>query len=884
MPTGGGASSSSSNTSTPNAGPSAASAAPSAPVVDWFNSQHGPVTVKYDFRSQGSYENHITAAQQASAVAALQAWSAATGGQVNFVQDTSAPASQIVNIGTGDLAAFGFRSQAGGLLGVGGAAINASAANADGSPDLTGAIWLDDSETWDTNRTNGDPPNTFDYFTVVAHEAGHVLGYTDTFNPGTIDIMNGTYDGERPDSTIDWAVAHESARPPASHPDTGTVPFDVQSMSVNATQLSQSDVQALLQKAADVSADDHAIIAVVDRNGNILGVRMEQGVLDDIPDEATRVFAIDGAVAEARTAALFSNGDPTNVDGYSPQGTLAPLTSRTIRFISQSTITQREVESNPNIPDPNSPVRGPGFVAPIGLGGHFPPEVQHTPPVDLFDIEHTNRDSLLDPGPDGIKGTADDFTLRSRFNIDPAYVPPGQSLAAPESYGTVSGLLPTAQSRGIGTLPGGIPLFRDTNGDGVGDTLVGAIGVFFPGKDGYATHEQAFVPGVGQSEAQRTNAPLELEAEYIAFVAAGGSTLAEAQGAAGAKAVSVFGSPALNTLDVPFGRLDLVGIQLQVIGPTAGIEGVKQLLAFGAGLQPGNPNSGADQPLQGGMLYNDGQPVPEGWLVLPHDSTVDSLTAYDVVKQINDGIAAADVVRSAIRLNGDGTGGIARSRMVFAVTDTSGEVLGLYRMPDATVFSIDVAVAKARNTAYYADPTVLQPIDQVPGVAPGVAFTNRTFRFLAEPRYPSGVDGTPPPAFSTLNDPGINPLTAENLGAPLPASAYQSVAGHDAFNPMTNFRDPGDPSVVAIPGPGANTSTANQNGIVFFPGSTPVYRGSILIGGLGVSGDGVDQDDVVTFLAAQNYMANGTNAPRADQASVNDVRLPYIKFLRNPFG
>jgi uncharacterized protein GlcG (DUF336 family) len=217
--------------------------------------------------------------------------------------------------------------------------------------------------------------------------------------------------------------------------------------------------------------------------------------------------------------------------------------------------------------------------------------------------------------------------------------------------------------------------------------------------------------------------------------------------------------------------------------------------------------------------------------------------------------------------------------MVFAVTDTSGEVLGLYRMPDSTVFSIDVAVAKARNVSYYADPTDLQPEDTV--TLPGVAFTNRTFRFLAEPRYPAGVDGSTPPAFSILNDPGVNRLTAENLGAPVTAGSFQSVAGHDSFNVMTNFRDPGDPSVVAQGG--VSAPTANQNGIVFFPGSTPLYKNGQLIGGLGVSGDGVDQDDVVTFCAAQGYLPT---APvlRADQVYVDGVRLPFMKFLRNPFA
>ena len=93
--------------------------------------------------------------------------------------------------------------------------------------------------------------------------------------------------------------------------------------------------------------------------------------------------------------------------------------------------------------------------------------------------------------------------------------------------------------------------------------------------------------------------------------------------------------------------------------------------------------------------------------------------------------------------------------MVFAVTDKTGDVLGLYRMPDATFFSIDVAVAKARNVAYYADPTQLQPQDRS-GVPAGTAFTNRTFRYLALPRFPEGIDGNPPGPFSILNDGGTN--------------------------------------------------------------------------------------------------------------------------------
>lgn len=102
---------------------------------------------------------------------------------------------------------------------------------------------------------------------------------------------------------------------------------------------------------------------------------------------------------------------------------------------------------------------------------------------------------------------------------------------------------------------------------------------------------------------------------------------------------------------------------------------------------------------------------------------------------IEQGIAQAKT-RAAIRLPLD-----QRTKMVFAVSDLDGNIVGLYRMPDATVFSIDVAVAKARNVAYYANATALQPIDQVPGVPAGTAMTSRTFRYLAKPRFPEGIDG-----------------------------------------------------------------------------------------------------------------------------------------------
>ena len=656
-------------------------------------------------------------------------------------------------------------------------------------------------------------------------------------------------------------------------------------------QLTAAEVQTLLQRADVLSVYDDAIIAVVDRGGHILGVRTESGV--QTSDVGKLVFSIDGAVAKARSAAFFSNGDPAN-------GTVAPITSRLVRFISQSTITQREVDSNPNIVDPQSTLRGPGFVAPIGLGGHFPPGVAFTPHVDLFGIEHTNRDSLIHPGDDGIKGTTDDILLRGRFNANQNFVDAGQALDAPESYGRMTGLLPYAQARGIATLPGGIPLFRDTDNNGVGDTLIGGIGVFFPGPNGFASFEQGFAQGDGRTEVQRTNAMRVLEAEYIAFAAAGGSLGAATSGAPGARFNDLTDAngvvvPALNGIDMPFGRLDLVGITLEVVGPIAGILGVQQLLDFGSRLGVGVVDNGTDQPVDTmGSMHLPGRSVPQGWLVNAHASPdienlgSNALTQDDVNQLIQQAVAEANRVRAAIRLPLG-----SRTRMVIAVTDTAGEVLGLFRMQDATVFSLDVAVAKARNVAYFSDADDLEAVDQIPGIAAGVAFTNRTFRYLAEPRFPSGQDGTVPPEFSTLNTDGVNPTNAQNVAGPLPADAFDravnptgNVLGFDAFNPNTNFHDPGDIGVVASAdafNDGKSTARANQNGVVFFPGSIPIYKNGILVGGLGISGDGVDQDDTVTFTASNGFRPSG-NTLRADQTFYRNVRLPFMKFLRNPYG
>ena len=141
---------------------------------------------------------------------------------------------------------------------------------------------------------------------------------------------------------------------------------------------------------------------------------------------------------------------------------------------------------------------------------------------------------------------------------------------------------------------------------------------------------------------------------------------------------------------------------------------------------------------------------------------------------ITQSIVQSNLTRAAIRLPLG-----ARAKFVFAVADRQGNVVGLYREPDATVFSIDVAVAKARNVMYYADPTQLQPQDQLAGVPAGTAFTNRTFRYLGLPRFPEAIDNSPAGPFSQLYDDlaqylpagAVAILTSLAPGRPPPPSA-----------------------------------------------------------------------------------------------------------------
>ena len=69
----------------------------------------------------------------------------------------------------------------------------------------------------------------------------------------------------------------------------------------------------------------------------------------------------------------------------------------------------------------------------------------------------------------------------------------------------------------------------------------------------------------------------------------------------------------------------------------------------------------------------------------------------------------------------------------------------------------------------------------------------------------------------------------------------------------------------------------------------PIYRDDVLVGGVGVSGDGIDQDDMIAFLGldrASRALGTIRNAPRglrADQLAPDNVNLRYVQCPFTPF-
>lgn len=615
-------------------------------------------------------------------------------------------------------------------------------------------------------------------------------------------------------------------------------------------RLTRGDVDRIIAAAASQALPTQ-IITVVDREGEILGVWAGRNARLSTPVDQTGrggnilINPFVKSLARARTAAFFQSRE----DAFS---------TRTARFIIQD---------------------------------NFPFPVPNTMAGPLYGVQFSTL-------------PFSDFSFNSN--------------------GTVTG-------PAISGDPGGIPLFKN-------DEPVGGIGVAGDGRDFLARADLPFDPRVSFDRDADGNIRRDRNGRKVKLVWSGAeeNDFDEAVALAGAARF-------MADFEIQAERIFVVGLRFPFDkdAPASGQANrtLSQLIASGAGdlINPQqalgnvvitNPNTGQPAPLFRDARRTRGSPATQypaaefGGIDGELKNQRTSATAGNRFGFVSGGVDATppDVARAFFGddTNEDGvvdgndpqlsvkdvkriiaqassqalnTRGAIReplgvpARVHIAVVDRSGSVLGVFRQDDGTIFSYDVAVQKARTAAFFSDNAH--------------ALASRSVGFVSQGFFPTGI-------VKSRGGPLFHVQNALSLGI---LNALQG-------EPAGGFANPANPSQNPL-----------ANGVTIFPGGVPLYKDGVLVGGVGISGDGVDQDDLIAFAGSRGFRLDNTDraqlqrrvdfleeddlvahlrervslvfdlynlsTPQQPDVSksrilrnldrgLDGVRLPYVKFPRNP--
>ncbi|HUK89013.1 MAG TPA: heme-binding protein, partial [Blastocatellia bacterium] len=268
----------------------------------------------------------------------------------------------------------------------------------------------------------------------------------------------------------------------------------------------------------------------------------------------------------------------------------------------------------------------------------------------------------------------------------------------------------------------------------------------------------------------------------------------------------------------------------------------------------------------------DKRRFPKGQAFPPIPPSGDVLTSADVLQLLAQAAKQCIITRAAIRMPLG-----SQAQVNITVVDPQGNILGIFSLPDAPVFGFDVSAQKARTAPFLSgagagDTLTSVGLDSYRNAAMAVglkldgsvAFTDRAGGFMSRPFFPDGIDGTANGPFSK----DISIWSPFNDGSQ--ADLLLDYVNNALIPPIK-----GGPKIIS-----PCTGTVAANGIQIFPGSVPLYKNGVLVGGLGISGDGVDQDDLIATMGSAGFEA--PDGIRSDRVFVRGVRLPYVKFPRHP--
>lgn len=473
------------------------------------------------------------------------------------------------------------------------------------------------------------------------------------------------------------------------------------------------------------------------------------------------------------------------------------------------------------------------------------------------------------------------------FGVQFSQLPCSDLAARYGAGGSMASIGPKRSPLGLSADPGGFPLYKD-------GVVVGGIGVMADGVYG-------FDPNI-----------LDVDNDPEEAIALAGTVGFEAPAAIRADRIYVDGTQ-LRFSDASYAGLIATGTPSYAatnpgLGTLLAVRGYFGIptpailtgATYGSEVSGIRPSTAAEFSNRDAFVLTDGSGVDR----LPIRAGTDGadiaqpLTAAEVRAVLEEAFAVMSRARAQIRQPLD-----SRAQVSISMVDTRGAVLGLVRSPDAPIFGTDVSLQKARTAAFMSSPhagaqLLGDPSADVRGFVAAtrtflgdpnaltgtIAFADRSGGNLARPYFPDGEVGRPngplsrPVAqFNPFSTGLQSALVLTNLGQHL--SFVTGASGTDTPQRCTFIPD------------AALGQNRLQNGLQIFPGSVPIYRGNVLVGGIGVSGDGIDQDDMISFLGLHNgglrvgSIGNAPVAMRADQVVVapSNVRLRYINCPFAPF-
>jgi uncharacterized protein GlcG (DUF336 family) len=421
-----------------------------------------------------------------------------------------------------------------------------------------------------------------------------------------------------------------------------------------------------------------------------------------------------------------------------------------------------------------------------------------------------------------------DLTVRNADVAAP--LPAGRKLSVGGSVG------PRALPLGLSADPGGIPLYK--RGDVVGGIGVEIDGVYTLDRN-VRDYDDAIEERVALAASRGFEAPSERVAPNM-FV--GGKSLRYTD---------------LRYSDIPeYGKADLDDALLVAI-PEFSSASVREGSTYGSAVS--------------GILETFRAGVPSASLVFADGSSRYStrqgsalpggveLQVAEVDALLDSALLTAVRARAAIRRPLDSI-----AQVSIFVVDTEGEILGFTSTRDAPVFGIDIALQKARSAAFMSSPDAPAKLEQararnsvggfedwgarfasfVGQAGVGAAYGARSIGNLARPFFVDGINGNPPGPLS-LPFPGTS---AGRTWSPFNTGLQLDLIFQRLVAPLGV---PAAPS--ALPDSCTDRSVFGSrlaSGLQIFPGGVPLYKNGVLVGGIGVSGDGIDQDDLVAFYGA----------------------------------